>query len=297
MDINGIINIYKEEGYTSHDVVAIVKKLFKAKTGHTGTLDPNATGVLPICLGKATKLADYIMADTKGYKATLKLGITTDTQDIWGEVISTKDVNCSLEEITNVVKSFVGKQTQIPPMYSAIKINGKKLYELAREGKEIERKSREIEVYSIDILSFNGKDEITLDIVCSKGTYIRTICHDIGEKLGCGGSMVNLLRFKSGNFLVDNAIKISELREKVENGDLSFIMPMETVFANFTKIKAYENAQKYIENGNKININLTNLDEKNTKKAEKYVVYDFEGKLVGIFEIAGDFLKPVTMLR
>ena len=297
MDINGVVNIYKEEGYTSHDVVAIVKKLFKAKTGHTGTLDPQATGVLPICLGKATKLSDYIMADIKGYKATLKLGITTDTQDIWGNVCSTKDVCCNHEEIRQVIETFIGKQSQIPPMYSAIKVDGKKLYELAREGKTIERKSRDVEIYSIDIVSFNGKDEVELDIICSKGTYIRTLCHDIGEKLNCGGVMASLLRFKSGEFCIENAIKISELREKVKSDNLDFIIPIEDILKNFTKVISNKLAQKYIENGNKININLTDLSDKSIKNQQKYVVFDYENRLSGIYEVFGNSLKPVTMLR
>ena len=192
--MDGVFNIYKEKGFTSHDVVAIVRKTInQKKVGHTGTLDPDAEGVLPVCVGKATKLADYIMADTKTYRATIKLGIITDTYDTTGDIIAEKEVSVSKDAIISVVKSFVGKQEQLPPMYSAIKINGHKLYDLARKGIEVERKPRSIEIYDISLDEFISDTEFAVTVSCSKGTYIRTLCYDFGEKLGCGAAMSSLV--------------------------------------------------------------------------------------------------------
>ncbi|MCD7779019.1 MAG: tRNA pseudouridine(55) synthase TruB, partial [Clostridiales bacterium] len=180
-NINGFINLYKEQDYTSNDAVNIVRGIFRGtKTGHTGTLDPMATGVLPICLGKATKLADYVQAETKVYRTSLKLGLETDTYDIWNKTVKTYDVNLTEEEITAALLSFTGEQEQLPPMYSAIKIKGKKLYELAREGKTIERKPRKITIYSITDIVFSDSKNLSFTVTCSKGTYIRSLCYDIG---------------------------------------------------------------------------------------------------------------------
>jgi tRNA pseudouridine55 synthase len=186
--LDGIFNIYKEKGFTSHDVVAIVRRtIHMKKVGHTGTLDPDAEGVLPVCVGKATKLSDVIMDGRKSYRAMLRLGMTTTTEDASGEVLETKEVDFNEDKIREVVASFIGRLEQVPPMYSAVKVNGKKLYELAREGKEIERKSRTIEVYDIRIRQFLPPDRVEIDVDCSKGTYIRTLCSEIGKALGCGG--------------------------------------------------------------------------------------------------------------
>ena len=183
---NGVINVYKEPGYTSFDVVAKLRGILKQKKiGHTGTLDPAATGVLPVCLGNATKLCDMLTDKDKEYVAELLLGVETDTQDTTGEVLSRREVNMSEEQVRLAAESFVGAYNQVPPMYSALKVNGKKLYELAREGKEIERKSRTIEVYDIRIRQFLPPDRVEIDVDCSKGTYIRTLCSDIGKALGC----------------------------------------------------------------------------------------------------------------
>ena len=186
--MNGIINEYKEKGYTSHDVVAVLRKIAgQKKIGHTGTLDPDATGVLPVCLGRATKLCDLLTDRDKTYEAVLLLGKTTDTQDISGAILKEQPTDHLNEaEVTKVIESFKGTYDQIPPMYSALKVNGKKLYELAREGKEIARKARTIEVYDIRIRRFLPPDRVEMDIDCSKGTYIRTLCNDIGDALGCG---------------------------------------------------------------------------------------------------------------
>lgn len=296
-NIIGILNIYKEKGYTSHDVVNIVrKKLNRIKTGHTGTLDPDATGVLPICLGKATKISEYIASDIKEYKATVRLGQKTTTQDTSGDIIEEKDVSISKEEIENVVSSFLGEINQIPPMYSAIKINGKKLYELAREGKEIERKQRTIQIFNIKINKFLDEKNFEITVLCSKGTYIRTLCNDIGEKLGCGACMANLIRTRTGNFYLKNAIKLNELDEILKNDCLNKILvPIENVLESYKKIIVLENANKFLYNGNKIPLNyIKNKEQLN--EFEKILVYDFENNLIGIYQALKDCIKPLTML-
>ena len=193
--VNGILNVYKEKGYTSHDVVAKLRGIVgQKKIGHTGTLDPDAEGVLPVCLGRATKVCDMLTEKDKTYEAVLLLGKETDTQDISGTVLRVGETEgLTQEQVKDCVMSFVGEYDQIPPMYSALKVNGKKLYELAREGKTIERKSRKVEIKEIRILEM-ALPRVRMEVSCSKGTYIRTLCHDIGEKLGCFGCMESLLR-------------------------------------------------------------------------------------------------------
>lgn len=295
-ELCGIINVYKEKGFTSHDVVNIVRKsLNKIKTGHTGTLDPNAEGVLPICVGKATKLAEYIASDIKRYIAVLTLGAFTTTQDLSGEIIESFPVTSSREEIIKVVKSFQGENMQIPPMYSAIKINGKKLYELARQGKEVERKERKINIYEINVLEFISENEIKIDVLCSKGTYIRTLCNDIGAKLGCGGYMSSLLRTRAGNFFLENAIKIDEIKKfAYENKINEFIISPENVMPNVKKVYANEIAEKFLKNGNKISYSF--LDSQPID-GEKIFIYSSKGELNGLYEADGDFVRPVVMLK
>ena len=199
--VNGILNVYKEKGYTSHDVVAKLRGIVgQKKIGHTGTLDPDAEGVLPVCLGRATKVCDMLTEKDKTYEAVLLLGKETDTQDISGTVLRVGETEgLTQEQVKDCVMSFVGEYDQIPPMYSALKVNGKKLYELAREGKTIERKSRKVEIKEIRILEM-ALPRVRMEVSCSKGTYIRTLCHDIGEKLGCFGCMESLLRTKVSRF-------------------------------------------------------------------------------------------------
>ncbi|WP_125153727.1 tRNA pseudouridine(55) synthase TruB [Clostridium rectalis] len=209
--MNGVLNILKPEGMTSFDVVRKVRKITNIKkVGHTGTLDPLASGVLPICIGNATKIVNYIMNDFKEYKAILKLGVVTDTYDREGKILSQKDINLSKQEIINTIESFKGKINQVPPMFSALKVNGKKLYELARQGIEIERKSREVQIYSIDIISIDTPF-VEFKVKCSKGTYIRSLCYDIGNKLKVGGTMWGLERLQTGIFHIDDAININSL--------------------------------------------------------------------------------------
>lgn len=301
--MDGVINIYKEKGFTSHDVVAVVRKTInQKKVGHTGTLDPDAEGVLPICLGKGTKLADYIMADKKGYRAEVTLGVTTTTEDSSGEVLEVKPVDFNEEKIKEAVYSFIGEYEQVPPMYSAIKVNGKKLYELAREGKEIERKSRKIKIYDIKILEFLPPNKIVIDVICSKGTYIRTLCSDIGKKLGCGGNMSYLLRTMSGRFNIDTAIKLDELKTIVEKGNIDDILiTIDDVLCNYKKVKISPKATKLLHNGGKIYEYF--FDGKyDIKKCEEVLVYDAEGIFIGIFQYNYDkskemyCVKPVKIL-
>ena len=232
--MDGILNIYKEKGYTSHDVVAILrKKLSIKRIGHTGTLDPNAEGVLVVCLGRATKAVSYLEADSKRYIAELTLGFTTDTGDIWGNILSEKNVDLSEEEIKSAILSFKGKISQVPPMYSALKVNGKKLYELAREGIEVKRKARDIEIFNIEIISID-ENKVSFEVFCSKGTYIRTLCEDIGAKLGVGATMSALERIQAGNFKKETAIKLDDITtESMEN----YLIDMEEVFKDYPRIE------------------------------------------------------------
>ena len=223
--IHGIINVYKEKGFTSHDVVAKLRRIVgQKKIGHTGTLDPDATGVLPVCLGKATKLCDLLTDKNKTYEAVLLLGKTTDTQDITGEVLEEKSTEALTEEkVREAIEGFIGDYEQIPPMYSALKVNGKKLYELAREGKVIERKARPVKILDIQILEID-LPKVRMEVSCSKGTYIRTLCHDIGEKLGCGGCMESLIRTRVSTFRIEDAKTLDEIETLKQEGKLAELM-------------------------------------------------------------------------
>ena len=299
--MDGIFNIYKEKGFTSHDVVAIVRRtIHMKKVGHTGTLDPDAEGVLPVCVGKATKLSDVIMDGRKSYRAMLRLGITTTTEDASGEVLETKEVDFNEDRIREVVASFIGKLEQVPPMYSAVKVNGKKLYELAREGKEIERKSRTIEVYDIRIRQFLPPDRVEIDVDCSKGTYIRTLCSDIGKALGCGGHMAELLRTATGAFSLENAIKLDELKALAEQEKVEEVMlTMEDALIDFPVVKVSEKSAKFLYNGGKIQERFFTEKPASYKEGDIVATYDHENNLVGLYEIKKEedyFIKPFKML-
>lgn len=280
---DGIINIYKEKDYTSFDVVAILrKKLNIKKIGHTGTLDPQAEGVLPICIGKATKAVDYLIDKQKTYAATMKLGQSTDTQDHTGIVLESKEVQISSSKIFEAIKSFIGDYKQIPPMYSALKVGGKKLYDLAREGKTIDREARDIVIYDIYDIIINDVI-ISFRVRCSKGTYIRTLCHDIGKKLGCGGHMTSLVREKSGNFSVDKSLKIEDIDALVFNNKLEdHIISIDCIFDNFPMIIVNEASNKWLYNGNKLMAH--NLVEKiDFTESQVYRIYDEKKHFVGIY--------------
>jgi len=258
--MTGFFNVYKEAGYTSHDVVAIVRKLTGVKVGHTGTLDPQAEGVLPICLGRATKLADMITGQDKSYVAEVMLGVTTDTGDMTGEVLSRMPVTFDADAIYEVVDKFRGPQMQVPPMYSALKVGGKKLYELARKGQVVERKPRAIDIKEIRVVEFRAADNcFTIDVTCSKGTYIRSLCMDIGEALGTVAAMGSLLRTRTGDFNLDTAVKITQIREAASDGGLAgFLLPVEDVLP-FPRAYVSPEGITMAKNGNALPLELVEM--------------------------------------
>lgn len=298
--IHGIINVYKEKGYTSHDVVAKLRGIAgQKKIGHTGTLDPDAEGVLPVCLGKATKVCDLLTDKDKTYRAVLFLGQTTDTQDASGTVLETSDIsNLNEAQVTEAVQSFVGEYAQIPPMYSALKVGGKKLYELAREGKTVERKARNVMIHSIKILCVD-LPRVEMEVFCSKGTYIRTLCHDIGEKLGVGGCMESLLRVQVGRFVLADSLRLSEIQKAKEDGNLEKILqPIDSVFEQYRAVQIRPDQEKRLQNGNSFRKpdRSQNYDDQ-----EMVRVYDSNGHFAAVyryvekdheFRIVKMFLQP-----
>ncbi|MEE1315055.1 MAG: tRNA pseudouridine(55) synthase TruB [Faecalimonas sp.] len=250
--IHGVLNIHKEKGYTSHDVVAKLRGILgQKKIGHTGTLDPDATGVLPICLGKATKLCDMLTDKDKTYEAVLLLGQSTDTQDTTGTVLQECPTSeLTKEQVAACIAGFIGEGKQIPPMYSALKVNGKKLYELARQGMVVERKARDITIYDIRILEMN-LPRVRMEVSCSKGTYIRTLCHDIGEKLGCGGCMETLVRTKVSRFELANSLTLAEVEAKQQGGCLEEVLvPIDAMFSQYEAVVLKKEASAFAYNGN-----------------------------------------------
>ncbi|GFI21285.1 tRNA pseudouridine synthase B [Lachnospiraceae bacterium] len=251
--INGIMNIYKEAGYTSHDVVAKLRGIVKQKKiGHTGTLDPDAVGVLPVCFGSATKLCDLMTDKTKEYEAVMRLGVTTDTQDLSGKILTQSEIHFNETEVEQAVMCFMGGYGQIPPMYSALKVHGKKLYELAREGKEIERQPRHVEIFAIRILEI-CLPKVRFVVSCSKGTYIRTLCADIGERLGCGAAMASLIRTRVGNFHIADSISLSKVEELVRQGTYQdYVIAPDSVFMEYEGATVKNQAENALANGNKL---------------------------------------------
>ena len=295
--INGILNVYKEAGYTSHDVVAKLRGICRQKKiGHTGTLDPDAVGVLPVCLGNATRLCDMLTDKSKEYEAVLLLGKVTDTQDISGKVLEEHPVPAEEEKAVEAVLSFLGKYEQIPPMYSALKVNGKKLYELARAGKEVERAGRPVEIRQIEILSA-ALPEITFRVVCSKGTYIRTLRHDIGARLGCGGTMKSLKRTRVGLFTIDNALRLDELEKLAHEDRLEEqVIPVEAMFAELPSVTIQNPFRRLLENGNAFYPEQIR-EEREAVDGVRVKVYDMEGRFYGIFAYSDEKgrYQPVKM--
>ena len=275
--MNGVINIIKNTGMTSFDVVARVRKITKEKkVGHTGTLDPEASGVLPIYLGKATKRIDYMMENEKAYRVSFKLGIVTDTYDLEGKIIREKDAsNVGKEEIIRVISNFIGNIKQVPPMYSALKQNGVKLYELARKGIEVKREARDITIYKIENIDI--QDEICMDVYCSKGTYIRSLCFDIGEELGVGATMTKLCRIKNGNFTLENGLNIDDLNE--ENVKQR-IISIEEALCRFDKIVVNNKFTKLLVNG--VRVYDKRLCKDIIKNNKLYRVYDDLNTFIGL---------------
>ena len=295
--INGILNVYKEAGFTSHDVVAKLRGICRQKKiGHTGTLDPEAVGVLPVCLGSGTKLCDMLTDKSKEYEAVLLLGQVTDTQDVTGTVLEEHEVTADEEQAVEAIRSFVGAYEQIPPMYSALKVNGKRLYELARAGKEVERKGRPVEIHSIEILSVS-LPEITFRVACSKGTYIRTLCHDIGQKLGCGGTMKSLKRTREGIFTIDGALKLSQLEELAAQGRLEEkVIPVEAMFTELPALTVKDAFARLIENGNAFYPGQAE-ESVRTPDGGQVRVYDRKGRFYGIYAFSEEKerYQPVKM--
>ncbi|MDK0981663.1 tRNA pseudouridine(55) synthase TruB [Clostridium perfringens] len=277
--MNGVINIYKNTGMTSFDVVAMVRRVAKMKkVGHTGTLDPAASGVLPVCLGKATKIIDYIMENKKVYRVNLKLGMVTDTYDLEGEVLREKDAShITKDEILNCINSFVGTIDQVPPMYSALKQNGVRLYELARQGIEVHREARKITIYSIENIKIESNDNIQMDVCCSKGTYIRSLCYDIGGKLNVGATMTALERIQNGPFTKEEAINIEDLTEELLE---KHIISIEKALDSFEKITVNEKFGKLLRNGVKVFDNRMYSEEVEFNKL--YRVYEDNGVFLGL---------------
>ncbi len=294
--LNGIINIYKEKGFTSHDVVAKMRGICKQKKiGHTGTLDPDATGVLPVCLGSGTKLCDMLTDKDKEYVAELLLGVETDTQDVSGQVLARREVEVSEAQVKEAVMSFQGDYMQVPPMYSALKVNGKKLYELARAGKEVERQARPVTIHEIEILDMQ-LPVVKIRVACSKGTYIRTLCADIGEKLGCGGTMQSLLRTKAGIFGAEDAITLTQMEKIRDEGRLEEILyPVESVFEECPSLHIQPDYQKLLDNGNAFYAHQTM--EKTTYPVGKWVKVYGKERFFGVYayEKEARRYKPVKM--
>ena len=306
---NGILNINKPEGWTSQDVVAKLRgRLHIRRVGHTGPLDPMATGVLPVCFGKATRIIEYYDDDFKTYEAEMKLGMVTDTLDITGTVLETKPVDVSEEDVIQTIDSFRGWITQIPPKYSALKVNGKPLYKYAREGVEVEIKSRKIYVEDIQPVEVNlGENRILFRVTCSKGTYIRTICDDIGKKLGCGGTMTALQRTQSGCFRVEDARTLPEILEMTDEELERCVIPMDETLVHLGRIelKSMESVPFYY-NGREIDTGYVNVlaspavpeaMQKESRLGDKYRVYDPEGKFLGISSLRENTLYPEKVIR
>ena len=276
--MNGVLNIFKPKGMSSFDAVRIVKKVAgTGKVGYTGTLDPEATGVLPICIGKATKIIDYIMNSEKVYEVTLKLGIRTTTYDLEGEVLEEKDCNHLTDvEILQAVNSFIGEYSQVPPMYSALKQNGVRLYELARKGIEVEREGRLITIYNIEDIKINNP-YISMKVSCSKGTYIRSLCYDIGEKLGVFATMTELNRAKTSVFSQEESININDLTKENING---YILSMEEALEKYDKIIVRGKYVNLLINGVRVGDNRFTNDKVINQKL--YRVYDEENNFIGL---------------
>ena len=293
--INGIMNIYKEAGFTSHDVVAKLRGIVKQKKiGHTGTLDPDAVGVLPVCFGSATKLCDMMTDKTKEYEAIMRLGVKTDTQDLSGRVLEECKVCVSKEAVEAAIMHFVGGYEQIPPMYSALKVNGKKLYELARQGREVERQPRHVDILSINILEMNLPD-VRFVVSCSKGTYIRTLCADIGDKLACGAAMAALKRTRVGSFKIEDAITLSKVQELVAFGLCEdYVVAPDYIFMEYAGAVVKPEAENALANGNKLRLNQVEIKD-NCYLKDGDLIRIYNGRRV--FKAVYCFVKKENILK
>lgn len=306
---SGIINVYKEAGYTSHDVVAKMRGILgMKKIGHTGTLDPDATGVLPVCIGKATKVCELLTGEDKTYRCVMLLGQCTDTQDASGCVLSECPVNLTEKAVEEAARSFLGAYDQVPPMYSALKVQGKKLYELARAGKEVERAPRRVMIHRLEVISID-LPRVVMEVTCSRGTYIRTLCHDIGSKLGCGACMERLERTRVAGFSMEESHRLSELEAAVREGTIDqWVIPVDWLFSDCPEATVREEYQKALDNGNRLP--LAALFGRNGQDGPEQVrlydgqdgpkqvrLYDSAGRFVGLYQYQkreADF-KPVKI--
>ncbi len=296
-NLSGIIVVKKEKGFTSHDVVAKLRGICKQrKIGHTGTLDPDATGVLPVCLGRATKVCDMLTDSDKTYETVMLLGVTTDTQDTSGEILEEKAIETLDEEsVLKAIFSFIGDYEQIPPMYSALKVNGQKLCDLARKGIEVERKARKISIYSIDVIEIR-LPYVKMRVSCSKGTYIRTLCHDIGLKLGVGACMKELSRTKAAGFCMEEAHTLSEIETIVKAGNIhSLLIPVDRVFESYPSVTVKKDFEIIYKNGNPLEQRMLCGDSAFFTHPVR--VYDETGIFIGIFQYKSErnLYFPVKM--
>ena len=303
--MNGILNVYKEKGMTSFDVVAILRRITKIRRiGHTGTLDPDATGVLPICIGKATKVVDLLTNKDKTYRATFQLGFQTDTQDISGKVIYTYQdvISTSDRDVQQALLSFLGEYMQVPPMYSAIKKDGKRLYELARQGIEVEREARPVRILHIDNFLPMGNYSYRFDVTCSKGTYIRTLIHDLGELLGYGACMTDLERVKVGRFDLADAFTLSEIEEMMENNQIeSKLHSIDSLFDEYPKLVVSSEYDAYIHNGNKLPTEFVHtyisIKGNDLTLNKRYRLYDSNEHFVGLYVIDEQNDTPILRVE
>ncbi len=291
--MDGVILVDKPKGMTSFSLASKVKRLtFSKKSGHAGTLDPLATGVMAVMLGNATKLSEYLTSEDKRYTASIRFGLTSDSMDLDGQIILKRECNFSEEDLINAIKKFTRKITQIPPKYSAIKVNGRKLYSYARAGEEVEIPSREVEIYEFNLLSFDKeKYEAVVDVYCSKGTYIRSLANDLGEELGCGALLTDLRRTQSGNFHIEHCVSLEELSE--ENADLSEkIIPCDKVIDFMPVAVVSDEYEKALKNGNPIPSDAVTADG----EGELYRVY-CKGGFYAVGRMEENELKVVKMIK
>ena len=280
--MNGIVIVDKPQDWTSQDVTARLRRVFNTRRiGHGGTLDPMATGVLPVFVGRATRGVEFFEHAQKAYEAVLRLGLTTDTEDTSGTVLTQQEVRISEEEFLGILPQFRGKIQQIPPMYSALKVNGQKLCALARKGKEVERKPREIEIFQLECLEFTGT-EARIRVRCSKGTYIRTLCKDIGEALGCGGCMAQLRRVQAGSYTIAEAVPLQTLLE-TEDPE-AYLRPVDTMFPQYPAITLTENQEKRCRNGNAFSVKLPD---------DTYRAYSASGEFLMLAKVEGGIMSTV----
>ena len=280
--MNGIVIVDKPQEWTSQDVTARLRRVFNTRRiGHGGTLDPMATGVLPVFVGRATRGVEFFEHAGKAYETVLRLGLTTDTEDVFGTTLEEREVNISEEVFLDILEKFRGKIQQVPPMYSALKVNGQKLCDLARKGKEVERQPREIEIFELTCLEFTGTTA-RLRVRCSKGTYIRTLCKDIGQALGCGGCMQSLRRIQAGEYTIDEAVPLQELLEA--EAPEKYLRTVDTMFRNHPAVKLTPNQEKRCRNGNAFTLNLPD---------GTYRAYSQSGEFLMLAKVDGGVMSTI----